>query len=1170
MLEEHSQENNIKSSFFSRSSKYQLDVNSVYRPKYSTLMLDKPLNKPFFSRNYGKSSDKVKSATKSDDLTSSSSTELLSEKYKRNSSPECNIYPSSPMKENKSDEAGPSPKSEVLADDSVALGDYETKSDSKLPSANEKGTSSEESQKCDVPITTPQVSDFYKSNTLSSATFTPTPLMDLPPSIYLPSFHPLNPVLLNPNVAPFAPTPIESLMNPVLAPQMFPQQPSIPPPRKPFQRSKNKHINNLPQPLFQDNGLYGLGFPQNGTNKEYYVMVHVEAGATFSIRTGDQEQQIPGPATVRLVVNNGPPLPMSMQVPPGHLVQQIVDEDGILTHLILTPIHPYPQYSVNMGNSAIPRPPNLVSSNSRLPQRLFASGNSGLNVVISPKTTPGLAITGPTWPGSASLGSPIPLQHALLPSMPPGADFLSATSAMAVSGEVNAPPQPAQPLIETRRKSKTEKQAASAKKDRAEETIQVEFMEDKLAFDSYAAADVTPCQTPDKTQSDSVKVASSASARPKKQPAASSNSKKSSLDKESSKTRCRNPRKGSSKDSTTEDSSNKKTSKCNGEASSGGGDPKDSLDSAIPDILRDDFSSIIVDELDGKSKMESTPQETGQSEDTSSTQRSAKPVNIVRPTNGGRPLPALNGDLTPAEACELKASLGGRLNGRPLNSSTLASLSNSTTINSTTSATIPSDNVWTTRKLASLNNASETSNAVTIPSNNTIIGDQPEKSRDKLTKQTTPNTPTQVSKSSASEKRKKVSNKSGDASKPKGGLESGQNERKSGKLNQHQIQQPLESGITNSSNSTSTTVATILDVTDPTPPTFLPHGAQPAFYAPSPFYAAGGPFFPDPHHVPPHSPHGCFLPLHPSQNQPLPPYLFSGAPPGVSGPPYLSFQPPHLIPTAPMHHHHPVAGQNVTANQGTGSSSSGPQLMGLPPPFVGTNPTTVAALAASAASGIGMSDEERNAIVQVLSKIAPPKISEVGCNNVTINITLPEGITDPLTSTEDNPKPTQPPIKDNNSTELETSKNNSDEEEKSKELSTPEAPQSNAKSWCISPSDLGFALYLAERNENYVCVYVGEVMSILLQDLRPGVHYNTKVCCMYEGLCGAASESAEFTTLTTIPAAPRLPNVFARTKSSLSVRWAVPADNGSKITSYRLQCATVTKGGVREFLAKTH
>lgn len=37
-----------------------------------------------------------------------------------------------------------------------------------------------------------------------------------------------------------------------------------------------------------------------------------------------------------MVSNNGPPFPMPMQVPPGHLVQQIVDEEGILTHVILS------------------------------------------------------------------------------------------------------------------------------------------------------------------------------------------------------------------------------------------------------------------------------------------------------------------------------------------------------------------------------------------------------------------------------------------------------------------------------------------------------------------------------------------------------------------------------------------------------------------------------------------------------------------------------------------------------------------------------------------------------------------------------------------------------------------------------------------------------------------
>ncbi|CAH8647077.1 unnamed protein product [Heterobilharzia americana] len=90
-----------------------------------------------------------------------------------------------------------------------------------------------------------------------------------------------------------------------------------------------------------------------GTNENgnYYVMVHVDAGETFSVRVGDQIQHIPGPATVRMVSNSGPPLPMPMQVPPGHLVQQIVDEEGILTHVILSP---YPTPPLPMVATGVP------------------------------------------------------------------------------------------------------------------------------------------------------------------------------------------------------------------------------------------------------------------------------------------------------------------------------------------------------------------------------------------------------------------------------------------------------------------------------------------------------------------------------------------------------------------------------------------------------------------------------------------------------------------------------------------------------------------------------------------------------------------------------------------------------------------------------------------------
>lgn len=45
--------------------------------------------------------------------------------------------------------------------------------------------------------------------------------------------------------------------------------------------------------------------------------------------------------------NNTPPMPMPIQVPPGHMVQQIVDEQGTLRHIILSP---QPPVAVTVGN----------------------------------------------------------------------------------------------------------------------------------------------------------------------------------------------------------------------------------------------------------------------------------------------------------------------------------------------------------------------------------------------------------------------------------------------------------------------------------------------------------------------------------------------------------------------------------------------------------------------------------------------------------------------------------------------------------------------------------------------------------------------------------------------------------------------------------------------------
>lgn len=56
--------------------------------------------------------------------------------------------------------------------------------------------------------------------------------------------------------------------------------------------------------------------------------------------------------------NSSPPVAMPVQVPPGHVVQQIVDESGTLRHVIISPQHPPGVLAITSHN-----PPHYVSSN---------------------------------------------------------------------------------------------------------------------------------------------------------------------------------------------------------------------------------------------------------------------------------------------------------------------------------------------------------------------------------------------------------------------------------------------------------------------------------------------------------------------------------------------------------------------------------------------------------------------------------------------------------------------------------------------------------------------------------------------------------------------------------------------------------------------------------------
>ncbi|VDO81516.1 unnamed protein product [Heligmosomoides polygyrus] len=95
------------------------------------------------------------------------------------------------------------------------------------------------------------------------------------------------------------------------------------------------------------NGVTGIAMPTwvhptpPGAPNDLFV--HIQMGETLNILVGNDVQNITGPATVRMVGECGmSPSALPIHVPPGHVIHQIVDEQGILRHLILSPETPSP------------------------------------------------------------------------------------------------------------------------------------------------------------------------------------------------------------------------------------------------------------------------------------------------------------------------------------------------------------------------------------------------------------------------------------------------------------------------------------------------------------------------------------------------------------------------------------------------------------------------------------------------------------------------------------------------------------------------------------------------------------------------------------------------------------------------------------------------------------
>uniref|UniRef100_A0A8D9EJY1 Fibronectin type III domain-containing protein 3B n=1 Tax=Cacopsylla melanoneura TaxID=428564 RepID=A0A8D9EJY1_9HEMI len=138
---------------------------------------------------------------------------------------------------------------------------------------------------------------------------------------------------------------------------------------------------------------FGQGFEPQTSPQQHVVHFHVNPGVTVSFQMGDNVQVIKGPVTVPMVsTNSSPPIAMPVQVPHGHVVQQIVDESGTLRHVILSPQHP----------PLVPLPPH------------FGAGSAGGSNPPQPFFPTGLP------PGFPAFPHGNPLQQGVLPShLPP-------------------------------------------------------------------------------------------------------------------------------------------------------------------------------------------------------------------------------------------------------------------------------------------------------------------------------------------------------------------------------------------------------------------------------------------------------------------------------------------------------------------------------------------------------------------------------------------------------------------------------------------------------------------------------------------------------------------------------------------------------------------------------
>ncbi|KAK7863661.1 hypothetical protein R5R35_006188 [Gryllus longicercus] len=107
----------------------------------------------------------------------------------------------------------------------------------------------------------------------------------------------------------------------------------------------------------------------------------------------------------------------------------------------------------------------------------------------------------------------------------------------------------------------------------------------------------------------------------------------------------------------------------------------------------------------------------------------------------------------------------------------------------------------------------------------------------------------------------------------------------------------------------------------------------------------------------------------------------------------------------------------------------------------------------------------------------------------------------------------------------------------------------------LSEAGLRYEVLLSDKGKEgkYKSIYNGVYLSCRIQDLRPGTEYSVCLQVHCDELTGSASEPTTFVTPPCEPDTPLPPKMFSRSRTHLSLRWNAPVDNGSQITQYILE-----------------